>query len=232
MMILNWSNIRDVLIALVILLAAVLIIEGIAHAQFGGPSVITVPGSVTSDQPTETAVGDLDATQLPADITQNTYSANSLTTGGGTGYYTPINQYLSGLDQSLFSGINGQNFQSSFPGFVPLPADSTDTVLKPLTTTLLTTYGQALALAQSQEQELDGESFLPIESANQYSGAVLTAIHANTEAVLAEAQEMQYVRQLLATLITVEATKAAEELNTKTREAATTATWFNLGVSP
>jgi hypothetical protein len=60
----------------------------------------------------------------------------------------------------------------------------------------------------------------------------LTAVQANTEAVLADIQEQQYSRQLLATLVTVEATRAAEELNAKAREAATTATSFNLGIAP
>ena len=47
--------------------------------------------------------------------------------------------------ESLFSGINSQNFNQWFPGWVPLPPDSTVSVAMPLASTVLTTYGQALA---------------------------------------------------------------------------------------
>jgi hypothetical protein len=40
------------------------------------------------------------------------------------------------------------------------------------------------------------------------------------------------VRQLLATLITVEATKAGEEMNERAQQSATNAMFFNLGVAP
>ena len=156
----------------------------------------------------------------------------SVTMGGGGGDYTPNASYIAGLDQGLFSGINTQNFAESFPGWQALPPDSTESVAMPLTTTVLTTYGQAISLAQSQEQELEGEDFSNIEATSSKAVAVLEAIQANTEAQLQTAQEMQYARQLLATLITVEATKAGEELNERAREEATNAVSFNLGETP
>jgi conjugal transfer/entry exclusion protein len=97
---------------------------------------------------------------------------------------------------------------------------------------VLTTYGNALAVAQSQEQELAGEDFSNIEADSAGATAVLQAIQANTEAVLADVQEQQYTRQLLAALITVEATKAGEELNERAQEEATTETQFNWGITP
>jgi hypothetical protein len=97
---------------------------------------------------------------------------------------------------------------------------------------VLTTYGQALALAQSQEQELQGENFSNIETASSQTTNLLAAMQANTEAILADVQEQQYVRQLIATLITVEATKAGEELNERAQAEATDATSFNGGTMP
>jgi hypothetical protein len=144
-MILDIENIKPVLIAL----AMVLFAAGRAHA-FGADAVITVPGSVTSDQAAETSLADIDTVQLPAILQQDTTTATSVTTGGGGGNYTPIGGYIANLDQSLFSGINGQNFNTSFPGWLALPPDSTNSVSIPLTTTILTTYGNALALAQSR----------------------------------------------------------------------------------
>jgi hypothetical protein len=97
---------------------------------------------------------------------------------------------------------------------------------------LLTTYGQALATAQSQMQELEGEDFSNIEATLSTTTNLLTATQALGEAVLQNNKEQQYTRQLLATLITVETTKAGEELNERAQEEATDATSFNLGVTP
>jgi hypothetical protein len=158
--------------------------------------------------------------------------ATSVTTGGGGGEYTPNAPYISSLDQGLFSGVNSQNFNSEFPGWLALPPDSTDTVSIPLTATVLQTYGQAIALAQSQEQELEGEDFTNIETTLSTTTNLLTATQAVGEAVLQNNKEQQYTRQLLATLITVDATKAAEELNERARESATNALSFNFGEIP
>jgi hypothetical protein len=157
--------------------------------------------------------------------------ATSVSAGGG-GDYQSNAAYISSLDQTLFSGVNSQNFGNEFPGWKALPPNSTNAVAVPLVATVLQTYGQALALAQSQEQELEGEDFSNISTVSSNTAALLTATQANTQAVLANVQEQQYTRQLLAALLTVEATKAAEELNERAREAATNATSFNFGEVP
>lgn len=212
------------------LLFSFLIFPVAAFAQFGG-TVITAPGSVTSDAPVEQNTAGILQTDGQI-LTQDTLTATSVTTGGGGGFYTPNASFISSLDQGLFSGINSQDFNQWFPGWVALPPNSTDAVAIPLTTTVLTTYGNALALAQSQEQELGGEDFSNIEADSAGATAVLQAIQANTEAVLANVQEQQYTRQLLAALLTVEATKAGEELNERAQEQATTDTQFNFGLTP
>jgi hypothetical protein len=162
----------------------------------------------------------------------NSATAASLTTGGGGGDYQSNAAYISSLDQTLFSGVNSQNFGNEFPGWQALPPNSTNAVAIPLVATVLHTYGQALALAQSQEQELEGEDFSNISTVSSTTTALLTAQQANTQAVLADVQEQQYTRQLLAALLTVETTKAAEELNERARESATSALSFNFGEIP
>jgi hypothetical protein len=161
----------------------------------------------------------------------NSATAASVTTGGG-GDYQSNTAYISSLDQTLFSGVNSQNFGNEFPGWKALPPNSTNAVAVPLVATVLHTYGQALALAQSQEQELEGEDFSNISTVSSNTAALLTATQANTQAVLANVQEQQYTRQLLAALLTVETTKAAEELNERAQEAATSALSFNFGQVP
>ena len=214
------DNFKPVAAALAIVGAALLacsIFPSKAHAQLA-----------VTDPPVEAATADMDTVQEPGILAQDTATATSVTTGGGGGQYQPNTQYIASLDQQLFSGINAQNFASWFPGWVALPPDSTDTIAIPLTNALLTTYGQALAVAQSQA----GENLSNIETISTNATAVLQAIQANTEAQLQTAQEVQYLRQLVATLITVEATKAGAELNERAREEATDAMSFNLGIVP
>jgi hypothetical protein len=223
----NRDIVKHVAAAAFVLSAAVFFARP-AHAQLpggGAPAVITVPGSVESDQPVETSTNDIDTVQLPPIVI-------SVTTGGGGGDYQPNSQFIASLDSALFSGINSQNFNTWFPGWQALPPNSTDTVAIPLATTVLTTYGQALALAQSQEQELEGENFSNIEQTSAQTNNLLTAVQANTEAQLANVQEQEYLRQLVATLITVETTKAAEEFNEKAQQEATDAMSFNGGITP
>jgi hypothetical protein len=218
--------------AALVIAGAAILLPSTAGAQFGDPTVITVPGSVTSDQPVESSTTDMDTVQLPSILQQDTTTANSVTTGGGGGNYQPNASYIASLDQQLFSGVNAQNFQQEFPGWVALPANATNAVTIPLTTTVLQTYGQSLAIAASQTKELESEDFSSIEQKSAGATALLAAVQANTEAVLADVQEHQLERQLLATLLTVEATKAAEELNERAREGATNALSFNFGITP
>ncbi len=225
------DNLWDVAAALAIVGAAILawllLMPPSAHAQLA----VTDPPTEGNTGETWRAVDALGKTAIDID-TQSTAISGSVTTGGGGGDYQPNAQYISNLDEGLFSGVNAQNFGAEFPGWVALPPDSTDTVSIPLVTTVLHTYGQALATAQSQMNELQGESFAPIEQTSTTTTALLTAMQANTEAVLAVGQELQLTRQLVATLITVEATKAAEELNERAQEGATNAMSFNLGTPP
>lgn len=191
-----------------------------AHAQFGGSAVDVVGGQngqnvITEDDPTEQNTSGI--------LQQDSTIATSVTTGGGAGNYTPIGGYIANLNQQLFSGVNNQNFAGNFPGWVPLPDTSTLTA-EALVKTTLTTYQASIALAQSQEQELEAENFTAIEQTAANTTNVLTALQALTDATLQVAQEVQYERQLMATLITVESTQAAQRLSAKAQEEATSET--------
>jgi len=225
------DKIQHVAAAALLMGAAALAWPPTAHAQFGGSAVITIPGSVTSDQAAESSLADIDTAQLPAILQQDTTAAVSLTTPGGSGFYTPNASLISGLDQQLFAQINSQDAGTLFPGFQPLPS-YTIPALKAVSSATLQTYANALAAAQSQDAELTGENFGRIESASAGTTYTLTAIQANTEAALQVASELQYVRQLLITLIEIEATKASEEMNERSQEAATSSVHFDGGTTP
>jgi hypothetical protein len=224
------DNLKAVAAALAIAGAALFacsISPGQAHAQ------LPIPGAqIVSDPPVETATTDMDTVQEPGILTQTTTTATSVTTGEGAPNFTPINGYLGNLNNQLFSGINSGNFAQWFPGWVPLPTDSTVSVAIPLASTVLTTYNAAFVIAQSQGNALGSDNLAQIEQVSSSTTNLLAAVQANTDAVLAVAQELQLERQLLAKLITVEATKAGEEFNEKAREEATNARRWNLGVEP
>ena len=217
--------------AALLMSAAALAWPPTAHAQLGASAVITVPGSVTSDQAVESSLADIDTVQLPAILQQDSTTATSLTTPGGSGFYTPNASLISGMDQQLFSQINSQDAGTLFPGFQPLP-NYTIPQLKTISSAALQTYASALAAAQSQDAELTGENFSGIEKASAGTTYTLTALQANTEAALQVASELQYVRQLLITLVEIEATKASEEMNERSQQAATNAVHFNGGTTP
>lgn len=193
--------------------------------------MITTQGSVVSDPASEFSLADIDTVQLPGILQQDTIAATSLTTPGGGGVYTPNAQLIGALDQQLFAQVNSQNASTLFPGFQPLP-NYTLTAIQAISSNTLQTYAAALAAAQSQDAELSGENFAGIENTSAGTTYTLTAIQANTEAALQVASELQYVRQLLITLIEIEATKASEEMNERSQEVATRATHFNAGTVP
>jgi len=162
---------------------------------------------VVSDPAVETATGE---------------TAISVTTGGGGGNYAPNSQTISSLDQVLFGGITGDNFGQYFAGWESCAPDCTDTAIS-IVETVLPEYRSAIAIAQQQEAELAGEDFTTIEQTAANTTNVLTALQALTDATLQVAQEVQYERQLLATLITIQATRHALDLNTVAQRAATSA---------
>jgi hypothetical protein len=224
---------RDLLTAIVIVALAMLTYSLLsatpAHAQIA-----------VTDPPVETATGqtasELSATNktLAQDLNENTQTAQSVTTGGGAGAWQSNAGYLSSLASNLSGGINSPGlFNTNFPGWLALPPNSTQ-LSKQVSAVSLRTYAGALATAQQQASGFAAEDshLSGIEQTNQSITTVLQGQQLIVEAILALCQQVQLERQLLVTHITLEATKAGEELNERAQRQATIATSDNLGVQP
>jgi len=204
---LDRDNFKAVAAALTIMGAALLacsIFPSKAHAQLGASAVITVPGSVTSDQPTEQSTLDMDTVQLPAILA-------NLSTGERIGNFTQSS------GAGFLGGVTPNNFDQLFPGWQPLPNNSTP-VAEAITNASLQTYLNALAVAEGTDA---GDTRQAIETTSTNTTNMLTALQANTDAVLEVARQQQITNQLLAALVSVASTKAAEELNERAQEEAT-----------
>jgi hypothetical protein len=193
-----------------------------------------------SDAPVEanttTMVGQLNTANgaLASIATADQAVAASVTTPCDAGLYTGVAQYLDGLDGLLTgAGLSPSAMAAVFAGWLPLPLDVVPTASS-IATLGLGTYEAAVQVAQSQAADFDAENtyLASIESQNVGAAGVLCAMQVQTEAQLAVAAQLQMLRQLLVTSITVNALDHAETLNERAQSAATTAQAINLGVSP
>jgi hypothetical protein len=191
------------------LITAVLAWTGAADAQLSLPPLpFPLTGSscsCVSDPPTEAATGQ---------------TALSVTTGGGSGNYTPNASYIANLNSTLTSSGGVAKFATDYPGWQALSLDSSD-LAATITSDTMATYASAEADAQSQMSQLEAESFSGIEQLSSSAQAVLFEMQVNAEIGLAILNELRLTRQLLADLILVETTHHAEELNERARRAAT-----------
>src|SRR5215469_1205808 len=110
-----------------IAIAAVLMAAAVspALAQISAPTVITVPGSVTADAPTEQNTG---------------ITALSLTAPGGGGTYTSATGTISTFDEGLFSGISASNFSQVFSGWLACQTNCTIIAQQVISASLQTFY--------------------------------------------------------------------------------------------
>jgi hypothetical protein len=187
-----------------------------AWAQFGGqPCTPATPCAVTAVTPGDyfdaiaQAVSDMDTVQLPPIV-------QSLTQGNGQANYVPDANTIATLDQALFpqNGINAQNFNTMFQGWVGCEPNCTG-VEQGITNSTLSTYQAALQVAQQQEQELigEGDNAGTIDQAVHNTTYVLTALQGIADLMAMDIEEHQYERQQLDTLITIAATHHAQDLN-------------------
>ena len=196
-------------------------------------------GDLVSDPPTETntaaTVAALTTTNstLAAIQSADALTATSVTSPGGAGLFQGVAGFLDSLDSNFANGVTAASFATIFPGWQALPPDVIPAA-STIATTSLATYQAAMQTAQGQAHDFDTEDahFAQLEGDNAQATSVLAALQANTEAQLATAQQVQMERQLLVALITVESTKAGEEINERAQGQATTAQAANLGVSP
>lgn len=186
-----------------------------AHAQLA-----------VSDAPTEANTYWL--TQQGNTLISNTTSiaendlktANSLTIGGGGGWYVPNASFLASLNTPLFATVNQQGFTTLFPGWQKL-SDTSTLNAQNVTSRVLATYQGAMSDTQQQMSELTGEDFSAIATDSQTTISVLHELQDVVTSNLIIAQELQTERQQIATLTQVVATQAAEILNSKAQAQAT-----------
>ncbi len=169
--------------------------------------------------------------QLPAIVAQDTITAQSLTTPGGAGRFQSQLSYLNSLMQTMGSGIaNAQIFAATYPGWVDFGANAAATAAQ-ITNQTLTTYADAISVAQAQAANFSGEDahFQALEACNAASVSVLQAIQCGNEINLAAAQQTQQLRQLEITHIMVEAVHFGEQLNEDAQLGANAQTYFLTG---
>lgn len=163
-----------------------------------------------------------------------TVIATSVTSPGGAGIWSPQADFLNSLMQIMASGvIDPQLFASLYPGWVDPGPDAIYTA-ENMTARTLNTYSGALAVVQSQAADFPAEDakLAQIEAANAGATGLLQSNRVLVEAVLNLTQHVDLERQLLMTLVTVNAVNAGEILDEKAQVRAADAINFNLGVMP
>jgi hypothetical protein len=119
----------------------------------------------------------------------------------------------------LAGGVADANtFATLFPGWVDFGPDAA-TIAAAITNSTLTTYADAITIAQSQAADFSAEDaqFANLETCNAASIGVLQAIQCGNEIQLAAAQQTQLLRQLEITRLIVDAVHDGEELNEKSQ---------------
>ena len=167
-------------------------------------------------------------------LTEDTMTANSVTTGGGGGLWQAQGGYLTQQSQDLSAGIfDPQKFAANFPGWLALSPTSTQDA-KQISALSLATYAGAVAIAQQQAANFGNEDteLGSIAGTSSGSTAVLQAIQANTQAVLAVASQIQELREIELAHLDIDAVHHGEELNERARAGATTAKSLNAGTAP
>ena len=189
----------------------VMLCAGPAWAQFGGGGPVEIVGDSVILTTQDGSTPDID--------NQTQTIAQSVTIGGGAGFYRSIGQTINSYNQLTMpiGGVSAQsiglnNPAALLPGYLKCSPDCTTPGVNTVNAAM-TTYQGALATAQAQATELAGEDFSYLEQDNADAQTVLAAIQANTEAVLVGIQEQQYTRQLLIASIVNEATRNAVGLN-------------------
>jgi len=129
------------------------------------------------------------------------------------------------------SGVaSAQIFAATYPGWVDFGANAAATAAQ-ITNQTLTTYADAISVAQAQAANFSGEDahFQALEACNAASVSVLQAIQCGNEINLAAAQQTQQLRQLEITHIMVDAVHFGEQLNEDAQLGANAQTYFLTG---
>ena len=125
-----------------------------------------------------------------------------------------------------------QQFNADFPGMVPPPVNAASRA-RQLTAATLGTLVGALAVGQQQAAHFGFENsqFAALETKNQNAQGALQAIQVTNEILLAQAQQLQMIRQLVITLINAESIYHGHRLNAEAQAAAQSGEFMSSGGS-
>jgi P-type conjugative transfer protein TrbJ len=210
--------------------AVLLIAAHPAHAQFGGscgcPVIVSDPemyGRQGEQLTQEMRIADLAA--------QNT-------TAGDSGMCQSQLGFLNGLAGSMtqsgglcYANPNAvQQFKADFPGAAPPPVNAAQH-MQQLAAITLGTLGGALGVAQQQAAHFQYEDrdFAALEAKNAGVSGRLQAAQVTNEILLAQAQQLQLLRQLLITLINTEAVYHGARLSTDVQGVTQASQFLNAG---
>lgn len=208
----TWFN----LVATVALGVAVALTPRTANAQLAVADGPTEANTYWLTRQTSTLISEAVKTD------SNTFqSMLSLTTGGGSGFYTSAQPDLINWNTTIFSSITDTNFSYLFPGWKERQeGENAASTEQTLVTATLNTYKDVMTVAHDQASELASEDFSGLEARNAGAIHQLDATQITNELLLQVIKELQYERQLTIANIMVNSTQAAQILNEQARERA------------
>jgi P-type conjugative transfer protein TrbJ len=201
-----------------------------AHAQFGGSCGCPV---IVDDPQVYGRQGDqLQQETLTSQLLQQN------TNGGGAGTWQSDQSFLNSLATAMsqdggicYANANApQEFNADFPGMVP-PTVNAASRARQLTAATLGTLVGALSVGQQQAAHFGFENsqFGALEAKNQNVQGAVQAIQVTNEILLAQAQQLQMIRQLLVTLINTESVYQGHSLNAEAQAAAQSSEFMSSG---
>jgi P-type conjugative transfer protein TrbJ len=212
------------------IVALLLIAVSPARAQFGGscgcPVIVSDPevyGRQGEQLTQETRIADL--------ATQNTASGDSGLWQSQLGFLNGLGNTMSQSGGLCYSSPNAsQQFKADFPGITPPPLNAAQH-MQQLAALTLGTLGGALGAAQQQAAhfQYEDQQLAALEARNAGVTGRLQAEQVTNEILLAQAQQLQLIRQLLITLINAEAVDRGARLSTDTQGVLQASQFLNAG---
>jgi P-type conjugative transfer protein TrbJ len=213
------------------IIASVLFIRALpAHAQFGGscgcPVIVSDPqmyGRQGEQLAQEARIADLAA--------QNTATGDSGLWQSQLGFLNSLAGAMSEAGGLCYAAPNAaQQFKADFPGAAAPPVNAAQQ-MRQLAAVTLGTLDGALAVAQQQAAHFryEDQQLAALEARNASVSGRLQAAQLNNEILLAQAQQLQLIRQLLITLINAEAVERGARLSTDAQGVVQASQFLNAG---
>jgi P-type conjugative transfer protein TrbJ len=218
-------------IASVLLFTSVIVMRTpLAQAQFGGscgcPVIVSDPqmyGRQAEQLAQETRIANLAA--------QNTATGDAGTWQSQLGFLNSLAGAMSESGGLCYASPNAaQQFKADFPGAAAPPVNAAQQ-MRQLAALTLGTLGGALAVAQQQAAhfQYEDQQLAALEAKNAGVSGRLQAAQVTNEILLAQAQQLQLIRQLLITLINAEAVDRGARLSTDAQGVAQASQFLNAG---